>query len=75
MIGSYDLDTKLSGQLSGKELPPNAGAARESGSIPGLGKSPKGSMATCSRILAWKIPWTEGPVGLQLMGWQKVRHD
>ena len=25
-------------------------------------------MATCSRILAWKIPWTEEPGGLQSMG-------
>ena len=24
-------------------------------------------MATCSSILAWKIPWTEGPSGLQSM--------
>ena len=25
-------------------------------------------MATLSRILAWKIPWTEEPAGLQSMG-------
>ena len=25
-------------------------------------------MATCSSILAWKIPWTEEPGGLQSMG-------
>ena len=25
-------------------------------------------MATCSNILAWKIPWTEEPGGLQSMG-------
>ena len=25
-------------------------------------------MATCSSILAWRIPWTEEPVGLQSMG-------
>ena len=28
-------------------------------------------MATYSSILAWKIPWTEEPGGLQSMGWQK----
>ena len=28
-------------------------------------------MATHSRILAWKIPWTEEPVGLQSMRSQK----
>ena len=28
-------------------------------------------MATYSSILAWEIPWTEDPGGLQLMGLQK----
>ena len=32
-------------------------------------------MATPSSILAWKIPWTEEPGGLQSMGLQRVRHD
>ena len=32
-------------------------------------------MATYSSILAWKIPWTEEPGGLQSMGLQRVRHD
>ena len=31
-------------------------------------------MATYSGILAWRIPWTEEPGGLQSMGLQKVRH-
>ena len=31
-------------------------------------------MATHSSILAWKIPWTEEPGGLQSMGLQRVRH-
>ena len=31
--------------------------------------------ATPSGILAWKIPWTEEPAGLQSMGLQKVGHD
>ena len=26
-------------------------------------------------ILAWKIPWTEEPGGLQFMGSQRVEHD
>ena len=30
-------------------------------------------MATHSSILAWKIPWTEEPGGLQSMGLQKSR--
>ena len=32
-------------------------------------------MATHSGILAWKIPWTEGPGGLQSMGSQSAGHD
>ena len=32
-------------------------------------------MATHSSILAWKIPWTEGPGGLQAMGSQRVGHS
>ena len=32
-------------------------------------------MATHSSILAWKIPWTEEPGGLQSMGLQRVGHD
>ena len=32
-------------------------------------------MATHSGILAWRIPWTEEPGGLQSMGSQGVRHD
>ena len=32
-------------------------------------------MATCSSILAWEIPWTEEPSGLQSMGSQRVGHD
>ena len=32
-------------------------------------------MATQSSILAWKIPWTEEPGGLQSMGHKRVGHD
>ena len=32
-------------------------------------------MATHSSILAWKIPWTEEPGGLQSMESQRVGHD
>ena len=30
---------------------------------------------THSNILAWRIPWTEKPGGLQSLGSQRVRHD
>ena len=32
-------------------------------------------MATHSSILAWRMPWTEEPGGLQSMGLQRVSHD
>ena len=32
-------------------------------------------MASNTSILAWKIPWTEEPDGLQFMGLQRVGHD
>ena len=32
-------------------------------------------MAIHSSILAWKIPWTEEPGGLQSMGSQRFRYD
>ena len=32
-------------------------------------------MATHSSMLAWRIPWTEEPGGLQSMGLQRVGHD
>ena len=41
-----------------------------------VGKTPLGEgMATHSSILAWRIPWTEEPGGLQCMRSQRVRHD
>ena len=32
-------------------------------------------VATHSSVLAWSIPWTEEPGGLQAMGSPRVRHD
>ena len=48
--------------------------AGDLGSVPGLERSPtqEKEMATHSSILAWKIPWTEEPGGLQSMGLQTV---
>ena len=34
----------------------------------------KGTATHCS-ILAWRIPWTEEPGGVQSVGSQRVRHD
>jgi len=62
-------------ELAVKNLPANAGHTREAGSIPGLGRSPGEGMATHSSILAWRIPWTEEPNGLQSIGSQRVGHN
>ena len=32
-------------------------------------------IATHSSVLAWEIPWTEQPGGLQFLGSQRVRYD
>ena len=45
------------------------------GSIPGLGKSSGEGHGNPLHILAWRIPWTEEPGGLQSMGSQRVRGD
>ena len=53
----------------------SAGDTRAAGSVPGWGRFPGGGMATHSSILAWRIPWTEEPGGLQSIGSQGVGHD
>ena len=47
-----------------KNPPANAGDTGDSSSVLGLGRCPGGGN---SNPLAWKIPWTEEPVGLQPM--------
>ena len=47
-----------------KNLPVNAEDVRDSGSVPGLGRSLEEGMETHSSILAWRIPWAEEPGGL-----------
>ena len=45
--------------------------------VQGLGQEDplEKGMATHSSILAWRIPWTEEPGGLQSTGSHRVRHD
>ena len=49
--------------------------AGDEGLIPGSGRSPGEGDTIHSSILAWRIPWTEEPGGLQSMGLQRVGHD
>ena len=58
-----------------KNLPINAGEARDLSSIPGWRRSPEKEMAAYSNTLVWEIPWTEVPGGLLFMGYtQRVGH-
>ena len=60
-----------------KNLPPNAGDPRDTSLIPGSGRSLgqkdplQQGMTAHPSVLAWRIPWTEQPGGLQSTGWQK----
>ena len=51
-----------------KNLPVNAGGAKDLGLIPGSGRSPGAGNGNPLSILAWKTPRTEEPGGLQFMG-------
>ena len=57
--------------LAVKNPPASAGDLRDVGLIPGLGRSSGEGNGNPLSILAWEIPWTEEPGGLQSMGLQK----
>ena len=58
-----------------KNPPANAGIQEMQGRSLGWEDPLKEGMETHSSTLAWEIPWTEEPGGLQSMGSQRVRHD
>ena len=62
--------TRLSWWLSGKNLPAMLETWVES-----LDQEDLLEIRKISSILAWRIPWTEEPGGLQSMGLQRVGHD
>ena len=57
-----------------RNLPANAEDIRDVGSTPGLEDPLEKGMTTHPRILAWRIPWTAEPGGLQFIGLQRVGH-
>ena len=63
------------GFLSGSDSKESACNAGHPGLIPESEKSPGEGNGYHSSLLAWGIPWTEEPGGLQSMGLQRVRHD
>ena len=72
----HDLVTKPSPQEARvvKNWPATAGDARDKVQSLGQEDPLEEQMATHFSILAWKIPWTEEPGGLQSMGLQRVEH-
>ena len=50
-----------------KNPPANSGDTRDASLVPGSGRSPGEGNGNHSSILAWKIPWTEEPGGLESM--------
>ena len=66
----------FSGGVNGKESSCQCMRLKRHRFHPWVGKIPlEEEMATCSSTLAWKIPWTEEPGGLQSMGLQRVEHN
>ena len=57
-----------------KNPPVNTGDVRDTGLIPGSGRSSGEENGNYS-ILTWRIPWIEEAGGLQSMGSQRVGHD
>ena len=55
-----------------KNPPANAGDTRDAGSILGQEGPLEKGMTIYSSILAWRIPWTEEPGGLQSIASQRV---
>ena len=58
-----------------KNPPANAEGTRDTDSIPGSEDPLEEEMATHISILAWRIPWTEEPEGLQFIMLQTVRDN
>ena len=55
--------------------PANAGDLRDANSSLGREDSLEEDTAIHSSILAWRLPWTEGPGRLQSIGLQSVGHN
>ena len=66
--------TIQSGFSDGSEVKNPLANAGDGGLILCWGDPPKKEMATCSGIIAWRIPWTEEPGGLQSMRLPRVGH-
>ena len=58
-----------------KSPPASAGDIRDTGSVPGLERSPGGRHGSPLQYSCLGNPWTEEPVGLQSLRSQRIKHD
>ena len=73
---SSSLHCGTPGGASGNDSDGNAGGTRDTGSIPGSGRSPRGGHGNPHQCSCLKSPMErENPGGLQSMGSQRVGHD
>ena len=63
------------GGASGKNLPANAGDIKDTGSIPGSGRSPEGGHGNPLQYSCLENPMDMGASSLQSMGLHRVGHD
>ena len=75
VFGKTSVQTGLPQWFSGKESDCNTGAAEDTGSIPGSGRSPGGGHCNPLQYSFLENPMTEEPGGLQSMGSHRVGHD
>ena len=80
-LGSHDFDNNC-WKLTNRRCSPGDSAVKNLPAIPetqiyslGWEDPLEKEMATHSRILAWRIPWTEDSGGPASMGWQRIGHD
>ena len=59
----------------GKNLLGNAGDIRDTGSVPGSGRSPERGNGNPLQYSCLEIPWMEEPDRLQSVGSQRIEHD
>ena len=71
--GRTELDTTE--VMQQQQQPANAEDKRDASTILGQEDPLDEEMATHPSILAWRIPWTEEPGGLQSMGSHRVGHN
>ena len=71
ICNSYVSVVGFPGGSSDTQPPANAGDLRDAGLILGSRRSPGGRHGN-PHILAWRIPWTEEPGGLESIGSQRV---